>query len=104
MCLCEQGTYSVVVFRDENKVEVIPSTWLFNNKTLCFWPVEKSKVTSYVNRYQPPDVDKWLMYTNITELGVYGIYFNITWSKIKKNLSCFTFLISYKVKFIVHFK
>ncbi|CAL8121013.1 unnamed protein product [Orchesella dallaii] len=47
--------FSVVVFTDEETVEVISSSWLSNSKSTCFWPsVISSKFKHFVTNHLPP--------------------------------------------------
>ncbi|KAK5649082.1 hypothetical protein RI129_003974 [Pyrocoelia pectoralis] len=61
--LMQAMPYAVVRFIDEDNqsddvVSEIPSKWLFQNNTLCYWPVAKN-VSTYISKAVEPNKDTW---------------------------------------------
>ncbi|KAK4878804.1 hypothetical protein RN001_011310 [Aquatica leii] len=61
--LMQAMPYAVVRFIDEHNqsddvVSEIPSKWLFQNNTLCYWPVVKN-VSTYISKAVEPNKDTW---------------------------------------------
>lgn len=54
-------TWTIVIFTDENTVEVVPTNWIQNNK--CYWPSPTSdKMISAIKNHDAPN-DSWPSYS-----------------------------------------
>lgn len=67
------GSWTVVKFIDENSVEAVPSSWIFND--LCYWPpFNRDKVITAIRKNENPNTH-WPSYkVSIFRNGTFGIY------------------------------
>ena len=57
------GGYAVVAFDDDNEVSVVPSIWLTDGETKCYWPPYRdSKLSKAIKARYPPQ-EQWSQYT-----------------------------------------
>lgn len=54
--------WTVVIFIDENSVEVIPTSWLIPNKNLCFWPPNDDRIATKIGGCVEPDAKTWKLF------------------------------------------
>ena len=56
--------YAVVEFEDEKEVSVVPSAWMTDEDTKCYWPPYRktAKVTKAIKEGYSPK-DNWIKYT-----------------------------------------
>lgn len=56
--------YAVVAFDEENEVSVVPSIWLTDGGTKCYWPSYRnaSKVAKAIKEKSSPQ-ENWTMYS-----------------------------------------
>jgi len=66
-------TWTIVIFTDENTVEVVPTNWIQNNK--CYWPSPTSdKMISAIKNHDAPN-DSWPSYSiRLVRNGTFGKY------------------------------
>ena len=64
--------FVIVVFIGKKETDVVPKSWIIRDdgKLYCFWPLDKQKVSKYVNSYRSPGSD-WRKY-EIRSLATYG--------------------------------
>lgn len=60
--------YALVQF-DDDMVSYVPSSWIFQNYTKCYWP--KKKFNNFREILKEPD-DTWLVYSIIKFFGHAG--------------------------------
>jgi len=63
-------SFSVVEFRDDESVDVVPSSWLADD--VCWWPpFRSSRLTNAKKKREVPDETTW-MKNKARILGSYG--------------------------------
>ncbi|CAG9760228.1 unnamed protein product [Ceutorhynchus assimilis] len=66
-------TWSVVQFEEENAVEAVPSSWIYNNK--CYWPpFNKEKLLKFIKNNEEPNTCWPLHPVKIFRNGIYDDY------------------------------
>lgn len=55
-------TWTIVIFTDEDSVEVVPSNWIVNNK--CYWPpsLTSDKLRAAIKHHDAPNTSSWPSY------------------------------------------
>lgn len=75
-------TWTIVIFTDENTVEVVPTNWIQNNK--CYWPsLTSDKMISTIKNHDAPN-DSWPSYPiRLVRNGTFANY-SIAQEKCRK--------------------
>lgn len=51
--------WTIVIFTEENLVEVIPIIWVLPNNKFCYWPKDEEKMSQKITSCESPKQDKW---------------------------------------------
>jgi len=55
--------WSIVIFTEENAIEVIPTSWVVEEENRCYWPNEKgSSLQQKISSCEAPDKASWETY------------------------------------------
>jgi len=70
------SSWTVVKFNDENSVEAVPTSWIFNKR--CYWPpFQRDKVVVAIRKNEEPNTH-WPSYeVTIFRNSTYGIYHSL---------------------------
>lgn len=66
--------YAVVKFIDDGTVSEIPTNWLKDDKTHCWWPPTNTKnLSSFMLKRAEPDLKTWIQHPILIEkyCGIY---------------------------------
>lgn len=66
--------YAVVQFHKSKECSEIPTTWLFNDSSMCYWPNTKN-ISNLINKRTKPDKASWTLH-QVTVLKLTGIKYN----------------------------
>lgn len=53
--------WTIVIFLEENTIEIVPVKWIVNEHMLCYWPDEKNHLGSRINNCEVPG-ENWRVF------------------------------------------
>lgn len=80
-------TWTIVIFTDEDSVEVVPSNWISNNK--CYWPSLTTEKLKAAIKYHDAPNTSWPLYPiRLIRNGTFGKYITycVLMYQLTKNL------------------
>lgn len=51
--------WTIVIFTEENLVEVVPTSWILPNNKFCYWPKDEEKASQKISSCESPEKNKW---------------------------------------------